>query len=420
MSNLGYREIANLGPLGIKQLNDTLRALWAKVMGNIELRDLDREVKSTIAGKADSGEVETLSTLVRQTAGELALKASLTAVDELGDRVAGAETALTLKADQAALTSAVGGLQSQLNLVPGQITAAVESIDELHAGTSVTITPAEGLVVDQYLPGNGGVPFQTRIAADRFGVYRAPDGAAIMAAGADADGTGYVAVNRLRDPQVDNGMYVRVYNRAAGDGSFWGGVGLELVRIREGAHEVMGQWGYLADAEAATAMHLRRRGALLELGAGGANGVRQVSTDIDAQPMANQEADEVVIESLTGVEGGVLPGYSAAGALDGYQLQLHVRRYVDGEWIYSQDGRWPRLLMRNRERDAGGNPGGVPNIMLGVGSGSNLARILMAPTADGNSGRITLTGMTVPAASSSYDLGTSSQRWRYIYLNNSP
>ena len=47
----------------------------------------------------------------------------------------------------------------------------ITAIDELHAGTSVTITPAEGLVVDQYLPGNGGVPFQTRIAADRFGVY---------------------------------------------------------------------------------------------------------------------------------------------------------------------------------------------------------------------------------------------------------
>lgn len=40
MSNIGYREIRTPRRCPSKQLNDTLRALWGKVMGHIEERDL--------------------------------------------------------------------------------------------------------------------------------------------------------------------------------------------------------------------------------------------------------------------------------------------------------------------------------------------------------------------------------------------
>ena len=40
MRNIGYREIFGVDAMNLKRLNDTLRALWDKVMGGIEGRDL--------------------------------------------------------------------------------------------------------------------------------------------------------------------------------------------------------------------------------------------------------------------------------------------------------------------------------------------------------------------------------------------
>ena len=48
MSNMGYREIVGLDAQGLKALNDALRALWAKLMGGIEYRDLSPELRATI------------------------------------------------------------------------------------------------------------------------------------------------------------------------------------------------------------------------------------------------------------------------------------------------------------------------------------------------------------------------------------
>ena len=84
MSNIGYREIMETSPLSIKQLNDTLRALWGKVMGHIEERDLDKGVISRITSELDT---EALETRITQTAREVAVEASQQATDELTGKV---------------------------------------------------------------------------------------------------------------------------------------------------------------------------------------------------------------------------------------------------------------------------------------------------------------------------------------------
>jgi len=128
MSNLGYREIFDLGALSLKQLNDTLRTLWKKVMGGIDYRDLSGTARSVIDAKADQSGLTELETRIVQQADLIALKATKTELDELGGRVGAAETSLTIKADIAQLTSAAENLQSQITAVPGQISLAVGAI----------------------------------------------------------------------------------------------------------------------------------------------------------------------------------------------------------------------------------------------------------------------------------------------------
>ena len=57
MNNQGYREIFNFNAESLKILNDTLRALWKKVMGHVELKDLSDSTRKVIDSKATSSDV---------------------------------------------------------------------------------------------------------------------------------------------------------------------------------------------------------------------------------------------------------------------------------------------------------------------------------------------------------------------------
>ena len=63
MSNIGYREIHDSGTLSLKQLNDNLRALWSKVMGEITYRDLSSDARAVIDSKAESADLQQYSTI---------------------------------------------------------------------------------------------------------------------------------------------------------------------------------------------------------------------------------------------------------------------------------------------------------------------------------------------------------------------
>lgn len=78
MNNWGYREIRGFDTQGLKQLNDSLMAIWAKVMG---------EGKTQIAGKA-----ATLKTANAASSADEAIIAPLLAsVQSLEARVAAME-----------------------------------------------------------------------------------------------------------------------------------------------------------------------------------------------------------------------------------------------------------------------------------------------------------------------------------------
>lgn len=91
-----------------------------------------------------AGTVSSHTTQIQQNATDISAKASQSSVDALGNRVSSAETSLTLKADQATLTSTANGLQSQIDAVPGKITLAVNNVQV--GGTNLllgTATPKE-------------------------------------------------------------------------------------------------------------------------------------------------------------------------------------------------------------------------------------------------------------------------------------
>lgn len=69
--NWGFREIFQLDSLGLKQLNDTLRALWAKVMGGIGTQDLERGFKQLINSKVGS---DNFGSLISQSMDEIVLQ----------------------------------------------------------------------------------------------------------------------------------------------------------------------------------------------------------------------------------------------------------------------------------------------------------------------------------------------------------
>jgi len=123
MSNLGYREIYDMDALNLKQLNDTLRTLWKKVMGGIDYRDLSLGAQSIINAKAGLDGLTELETRIMQQADLIALKADRSVTDALGTRVSSAEAKITPEAMQL--------------MVRGNIAGGVE------VGSSVVITAEE-------------------------------------------------------------------------------------------------------------------------------------------------------------------------------------------------------------------------------------------------------------------------------------
>ena len=57
-NNLGYRDITKLDATGLKMLNDTLRTLWGKMLGNVEYKDLGGSAKKVIDGKLSTSVFE--------------------------------------------------------------------------------------------------------------------------------------------------------------------------------------------------------------------------------------------------------------------------------------------------------------------------------------------------------------------------
>ena len=123
MSNIGYREIMDTSPLSIKQLNDTLRALWGKVMGHIEERDLDKGVISRITSELDT---EALETRITQTAREVAVEASQQATDELTGKVEANTAALGVQAAQ--IESKVA--QTTFDRLSGEVTQVQSTVTQ--------------------------------------------------------------------------------------------------------------------------------------------------------------------------------------------------------------------------------------------------------------------------------------------------
>lgn len=169
MGNWGYREIYKWDGPNLKQLNDTLRALWTKVMGGIDMKDLDGATRKVIDSKAESEAVDALgkavernSTQIIQAAEQIALKAEKSTVDALGETVESHSSAITQTADAigAEVKRAVGAeeeLASRFEQTAEGI--RIEVSKKANAGD-----PAPGVDTG----GNGGV--QVQITKDMFDV----------------------------------------------------------------------------------------------------------------------------------------------------------------------------------------------------------------------------------------------------------
>lgn len=120
MSNIGYREIIDNGALSLKQLNDNLRAIWSKVMGDIEYRDLASDTREAIESRLTSEDLVGYST-AEQTAEAIRL--------EVG-RVDESVAQLRLMADQVVSeVAAVGGDLSQVKQTASELTSAVSGLE---------------------------------------------------------------------------------------------------------------------------------------------------------------------------------------------------------------------------------------------------------------------------------------------------
>lgn len=104
---LGYRPVTKLDtPADIKLLNDTLRALWVKIMGNLTARDMTSDAQNIVADafgqqlNAIDAQLRQISQLNAEQNGRLlALEersaALQEALDSLDARVAALEAANT-------------------------------------------------------------------------------------------------------------------------------------------------------------------------------------------------------------------------------------------------------------------------------------------------------------------------------------
>lgn len=96
----GFQPIMDDSALSKKLLNDQLEALWNKVMGGIDYRDLSGSMRGVI--KAQGDEVGSLRTEIAQQADEIALRAEKSDVDTLGGRVTQQSAQLSVQAGQIA------------------------------------------------------------------------------------------------------------------------------------------------------------------------------------------------------------------------------------------------------------------------------------------------------------------------------
>lgn len=98
--NQGYREIFKFDAAGLKQLNDTLRALWKKIMGRVEMKDLSGAARKVIDSKASAGEVQSA---IEQSAEQIRT--------EVSDTAAGLQTQIDQTADSVTILAGktVGG-----------------------------------------------------------------------------------------------------------------------------------------------------------------------------------------------------------------------------------------------------------------------------------------------------------------------
>lgn len=184
MSNIGYREIMDTSPLSIKQLNDTLRALWGKVMGHIEERDLDKGVISRITSELDT---EALETRITQTAREVAVEASQQATDELTGKVEANTAALGVQATQIEgkvsqtsfdqLSGEVTQVQSTVTQQANQISSKVSQSDFDDFAETVLTKDSFEVNIDgenQLHVGEDGVSAQSVTAPNVAAAYDGP------------------------------------------------------------------------------------------------------------------------------------------------------------------------------------------------------------------------------------------------------
>lgn len=89
-SNFGFRKIFKWDEPNMKVLNDTLKVLWDKLLGNVDYKDFSSGAKKIIDSKASqtavdevTGKVTTLSTEVAQTQEEILLRATKEDLEEV-------------------------------------------------------------------------------------------------------------------------------------------------------------------------------------------------------------------------------------------------------------------------------------------------------------------------------------------------
>lgn len=163
-------------------------------------------VEVTMVDRTDDPYIGKLSAEITVTKGEIALKASQSALDSLTGRVSSAESSLSvlpgqiaLKANQTTVDSLggrVSAAEASLELIPGKITAAVSSGTSAGVNASaVTIEPTNGLRITQKLSGQQIISY-FQANATKFGLYN-NDGSAFAEAGIE-DGRGYFASSRLK------------------------------------------------------------------------------------------------------------------------------------------------------------------------------------------------------------------------------
>ena len=168
-NNLGYRTITKLDDAGLKALNDTLRVLWDKLLGNVEYKDLGGSARKVIDSKASgeavselSGMYAQLETVVSQTQEEILLRATKEDLDKLQADVQVQADEIKLKASKeevivvsqaaAGAANAASNAQNTADNAAQAAQQAQNAADEAQAGTEALagrVTKAESKLTVQ-------------------------------------------------------------------------------------------------------------------------------------------------------------------------------------------------------------------------------------------------------------------------------